>query len=89
MSDDDAVDVCLREQLVDPLGEFQPIVVIHVFAGNLKHLLAFDVGDFLQFRNSLDQSLDAYGGGLIAHGRRGRCAGAGDRATGRQDHHIG
>ena len=89
VGDDDAVDVALREQLVDTFSELEPVLVVHVFAGDLEHLLALDVGDLFQFRDSLDQPLYADGGGLVTDGRGARCARAGDRASGRKDHHIG
>ena len=64
--DHDAVDVRLREQGVDALGELQPDVVRHAFACDLRDLFAAHVGQFLQVRLGIDQLLDRHLRGGVA-----------------------
>jgi hypothetical protein len=89
VGDDNSVDIVLREQLVDSLRELQPGIVVHVLAGDLEYLLAFDVGDLLQFRHCFDEARDAHGGGGIAYRGRACRTGTGDRAAGSEDRDVG
>ena len=68
MGDDNTVNVVLREQLIYALGEFKPVLVAHVLAGNLKYLFTLDVGDFLQFWDGLNQALHPDGRRGVADG---------------------
>ena len=89
MGDDDAVHVWLRQQHVDALGEREPVLVAHVLAGDLKYLLAADVGHLGQFRHRLDQALHADRGGGVADRGGAGGASAGNCAAGGQNGDVG
>ncbi len=88
VGDDDAIHIILGQQLVDPLGQLQPHLVVHVLGANLDYLLPLHVGHVLHFGDGGDQGLDGYLASLIV-GLGGRLAGAGDSAAGSQNMHIG
>ena len=85
MGDDDAIDIVLGQQHIDALAQGKPVFVAHVLAGDLKNLLAGDIGDPGQLRDGLDQRLHTDGGSGVADRGGAGAAGAGDGAAGGQD----
>jgi len=57
VGDYDPVDIRLVSQLVDPLGQRQPLLIGHVLARNLKNLFATNIGDVLQVGDRLNQCI--------------------------------
>jgi hypothetical protein len=82
--DDDAGDVRHRDDGVDPIGELEPDLVVHVLRAYVRNLLALERGDLLGFGNCRDQLVDAHLARRVA-GLDVRSGGAGDRAAGGED----
>ena len=52
--------------VVEPLGELQPDLVVHVLAADVDDLLAGDDRQLVEVRDRLDQLLDVERAGLVA-----------------------
>ena len=63
---DHAVNLRVRDERIDALGELEKRRRIHVVRGNLRDLFAGDFRVILHLRHSVDERLDADSGGIVA-----------------------
>ena len=87
VGDDDTVHVILGQQLVDPLGQLEPHLVVHVLGADLDHLLPLHLGHVLHLGHGGDQGLDGHLACLIV-GLGGGLPRTGYGATGRQNMNL-
>jgi len=84
VGDYDPVDIHLVSQLVDPLGQRQPLFIGHILARNLENLFATNIGDVLQVGDRLNQCINRNRCSLVANRCRRCCSRACDCAASRQ-----
>jgi hypothetical protein len=88
MSDHEAIDRRLRRHLVDALGNLEQDVEGYILRADVRDLLTLDRGDLVDAGNGGEHRIDGHCAGGIARLSAGR-RGAGNRATGREDHDVG